>query len=150
MDRTIGQWLWVAAGIGVVVSLAVWILGAQPLAGYIGDVLQLALLVVAFLVGRRAVRERRRPGWLGGLAGVVGGLVGTLGDFGVRVSASRFHTVVSGGHTVTAAQQAAVANSIGGRLAELVVLSLVMGILGIIAGTIGGATSRPPGAPRAV
>ena len=150
MDRSVGQWLGVAAGIGVLASLVVWILGPQPLGSYIGDVLELGLLVVAFLVGRRAVRERRRPGWLGGLAGVVGGFVGGLGDFGVRFPASRFHTVVTAAKTVTAAQQATVANRVGGHMTELVVLSVVMGVFGLIAGSIGGATGRPPGAPRAV
>ncbi len=150
MDRTVGQWLGVAAGLGAVASLVVWVLGAAPLGAYIGDILQLALLVVAFLVGRRAMRERRRPGWLGGLAGVVGGFVASLGDFGVRFPVSRFHTVVTAARTVTAAQQASVANSVGGRLTELVVLTLVMGVFGIIAGTIGGATGRSPGPPTAV
>ncbi|MDA8198225.1 MAG: hypothetical protein M0Z54_02170 [Thermaerobacter sp.] len=150
MDRSVGQWLGVAAAVGLVASLVVWTLGAAPLGAYIGDVFQLALLVVAFLVGRRAIRERRRPGWLGGLAGVVGGFVAGLGDFGVRFPVSRFHTVVTAARTVTAAQQAAVANSVGGHLTELVLLTLVMGVFGIIAGTIGGATGRPPGTPRAV
>lgn len=150
MDRSVRQWLGVAAVIGVAASLVVWTLGAAPLGAYIGDVLQLALLVVAFLVGRRAVRERRRPGWLGGLAGVVGGFVASLGDFAVRFPVSRFHTVSGTTGTVTAAQQAAVANSVAGRLTELLVLTLVMGVFGIIAGTIGGATGRPPGMPNAV
>ena len=96
------------------------------------------------------MRERRRPGWLGGLAGAVGGFVASLGDFGVRFPVSRFHTVVTAAKTVTAAQQAAVANSVGGRVTELVVLTLVMGVFGIIAGTVGGATAKPPSRPNAV
>ncbi len=143
MDRSVGQWLGVAGAIGAVAALVMGSWGAAPLAAYIGDALQLALLVVAFLVGRRAGRERRRPGWLGGLAGVVGGLVASLGDFAVHFPVSRFHTVVNAGQTVTASQQAAVANSVGGRVTELVVLTLVMGVFGIIAGTIGGATGKP-------
>lgn len=150
MERPIRHFVAAAAGIGILAALVNLLGGATPAATYIGDVLDLALLAAAFFTGREAIHERRRPGWLGGLAGALGGFLSGLGYLGLTMPASRFHAVTTPQGVTTAAQQAALANSLGAHVAEIVGVTLILGLFGIIAGTIGGATGQPPETSRAV
>jgi hypothetical protein len=110
--------------------------------------LDVVVLIVAFLFGRASKKQGGKPLWNGALAGAIFGLIGSLGSFFVKIDASMLkNTNLSADQIDTAVQWA---NSPVSHIISVVGAIIVFGVLGLIAGVIGGATTKREGEPEGV
>lgn len=146
--RPMAQWLGVALGLGLAAGLVLLVAGATSAGADVADVLEVALLAVAWLVGRDAKRVGRRPGWLGGLAAGLGGLIAGAGYFFVHLPTTQFKGETIDGVHISAYEVAQLSNSSAAHTGQMIEMALLMGLLGILLGSLGGAmagTSHRPG-----
>jgi hypothetical protein len=139
-----------AAALGLVSLILTVAFGGHPSSAHtvISLLLDAVLLVVAFLFGRASKKQGGKPLWNGALAGAVFGLIGALGSFFVKIDASMLkNTNLTADQIDTAVQWA---NSPVSHIISVVVAIILFGVLGLIAGVIGGATTKREGEPEGV
>ncbi len=117
-------------------------------------ILDVLALIVALLIGRFAKRKGGRPLWNGALIGAIYGFLMSIGGFFVTVTAAEVEQVLRKAGTVVSStlvtQTLAVENSPLLHVLGIVVSLILYGALGLIAGLIGGATTRREGEKDAV
>ncbi|GGJ06871.1 hypothetical protein GCM10010885_14990 [Alicyclobacillus cellulosilyticus] len=109
----------------------------------VGLVLDAVFLVWAFLAGRAAKRQGGKPMWTGALTGAVYGFVEALAGFFIHIDASVFKGTNLPPDQVARAVE--ISNSTWAHVLAVVAAVLEMGVLGLIAGLIGGAMTRREG-----
>lgn len=112
-------------------------------------VLNALVLVAAFLAGRRAKAEGRRPLWRGALVGALYGGIGGLGAFFIHVTpaqiAAQIQNAGGAAASVSPARIAAIDNSFTIHILAWGVALILFGLLGLVSGVIGGAVARRGG-----
>ena len=147
-----------AVALGVAAMLLTAIGGANAtlhgLVSIVIIILDVLALVAALFAGRAAKRSGGRPLWKGALVGAIYGFLSSIGIFFVTVTAAqidqqlrRVGTAVS---STVVAQEVAIGNSPIMHILEIVAALIVYGVLGLIVGLIGGATTRREGEKDAV
>ena len=135
--NSLSRYLLIAAAIGVLGLIVTLTLVGHPVGNYIGDLLMVAALVVAYFMGRDARSAGKRPGWMGGLVGLVSAGIMGLGYFFVHYTAADFKTVTAKS-PLSPSTMAALANSSAARIGEWFTVAVVVAVLAIIVGSIGG------------
>ena len=152
------KYIYFAVVLGVAALLLAAIGGANTnLHGTVSIViiiLDVLALVVALFAGRAAKRSGGRPLWKGALMGAIYGFLFSIGSFFVTITPAEFEQQMQkAGQTVSSAQVAQAVSIGNSPLVHVlgIVASLIMyGVLGLIAGLIGGVTTRREGERDAV
>lgn len=146
-----------AAGLGVIGLLAVAILGNVAALSHASTavviILDLAALALAFFAGRAARRTGGKPIWKGALVGVVFGAISALGAFFVHISKTQIQQELQKVHSpapISVAQMSGIVNSPALHAVGVLENAILFGILGLIVGLIGGATTKRDGEQDAV
>lgn len=122
-----------------IVSLIINVLGMQhPQVSNINWLLDVALLALAYMVGRDASKQGRRPAWNGALIGAIYGiLVGLAGFFQHITIAQLTSEVKPGVSTAMIKQFVTMENSPITHLSSMAIGAVFFGLLGLIAGSLG-------------
>lgn len=122
-----------------IVSLAINIVGMQhPQVANINWLLDVALLALAYLAGRDASKQGRRPAWNGALLGALYGLLVGLAGFFQHLTVAQLKAEVKPGVSTAMIQKFVdMENAPSTHLSSLLIGAVFFGLLGLIAGSLG-------------
>jgi len=137
-ERSLTTWIMWTVLLGVV-SLILNVLAVHhPQVSSINWLLDILLLVLAYLGGRDASRQGRRPAWNGALLGVIYGLLVGVAGFYQHLTLAQLKSQVKPGVSVAMMTKFVdMENATSTHLSTLLIGAIFFGLLGLIAGYIG-------------
>ena len=143
--------------LGLIGLIAIVIFSGNPHLSGVNTVivliLDIAALVLAFFAGRAAKRAGGKALWRGAFVGLIFGVVSAAGAFFVHISNAQIQQQIQKTHSsapLSVAQLSAIVNSPAVHALGIVENGILFGVLGLLVGLIGGASTKRDGEQEAV
>ncbi len=139
-------WLGVIAGVLAILNEVLITQNSLSAGKIVGYVLDIIVAGFTFMVGRRAKQNGKSAVWSGALVGALFGTVAAIGGFFVKITAQGLTDRLAQTHANvdpnTVAMAVAAANSPITHVLGVVGSFVIFGVIGLILGVIGGATTK--------